>query len=195
MIYYDSESRSRLLIPKPLRNRVKQIFHADNRWDLTRVKIHAQKHVYWPNMTSDLKFFIEQCVYCQVNMPSHPKEPLIPSEPPIYPFQKVAADFFWSEESQLPHLRGQIFELEQNSPLPFRKEYISRADKSAETRVWGYRGSWRAVLWWRKKPYLLWSQGVVEELGSRAESFQCQLSLVQWEGRVCSEGCQEFGIK
>ena len=44
-------------------------------------------------MTSDLKFFIEQCVYCQVNMPSHPEEPLIPSDPPTYPFQKVAADY------------------------------------------------------------------------------------------------------
>ena len=45
-------------------------------------------------MTSDLKFFIEQCVYCQVNMPSHPKELLILSDPTAYPFQQVAADYF-----------------------------------------------------------------------------------------------------
>ena len=50
--------------------------------------------MYWPNVTKDLKFFIKQCMYCQVNMPSHPKEPLIPSDPPAYPFQKVAANYF-----------------------------------------------------------------------------------------------------
>ena len=30
----------------------------------------------------------------QVHMPSHPKEPLLPTECPIYPFQKVCADYF-----------------------------------------------------------------------------------------------------
>ena len=50
---YDSESRLRLLIPKPLRNRVKQMLHADHRQDLTRVKLRAQEHVYWPNTKSD----------------------------------------------------------------------------------------------------------------------------------------------
>ena len=41
-----------------------------------------------------LKSFIEQCEYCQIHMPSHPKEPLIPTEAPLYPFQMVAADYF-----------------------------------------------------------------------------------------------------
>ena len=41
-----------------------------------------------------LKSFIEQCKYCQIHMPSHPKEPLIPTEAPLYPFQMVAADYF-----------------------------------------------------------------------------------------------------
>ena len=87
-VYYDSYSRSRMLIPRSLRNQVKQILHADHRRDLIRVKRWAQEHVFWPNMTSDLKSFIEQCVHCQVNMPSHPKEPLIPTESPVYPFQR-----------------------------------------------------------------------------------------------------------
>ena len=72
LVYYDSESRSRLIIPKALRNRVKHILHANHRRDLIRVKARAQQHVYWPNMSKDLKSFIDQCVQCQVNMPSHP---------------------------------------------------------------------------------------------------------------------------
>ena len=73
LVYYDSESRSRLIIPRPLRNRVKQVLHANHRRDLVRVKARAQEHVYWPNMASDLKLFIDQCVQCQIGMPSHPK--------------------------------------------------------------------------------------------------------------------------
>ena len=45
-------------------------------------------------MNSNLKSYIEQCVHCQIHMPSHPKKPLMPTEAPIYPFQKVAADYF-----------------------------------------------------------------------------------------------------
>ena len=33
-------------------------------------------------------------MYCQVNMPSHPKEPLIPTPSPTYSFQQVAYDYF-----------------------------------------------------------------------------------------------------
>merc|ERR1712082_534980 len=36
LVYYDSEARSRLIIPKALRNRVKHILHANLRRDLTR---------------------------------------------------------------------------------------------------------------------------------------------------------------
>merc|ERR1712082_451586 len=84
LVYFDSESRSRLIVPKSLRNRVKQVLHANHRRDLVRVKARAQEHMYWPNMASDLKEFIDQCVQCQIGMPSHPKEPLVPSPP----FQK-----------------------------------------------------------------------------------------------------------
>ena len=94
LVYYDSESRSRLIIPRPLRNRVKQVLHANHRRDLVRVKARAQEPAYWPNIVSDLKLFIDQCTQFQIGMPSHPKEPLVPSPPPDYPFQKVASDFF-----------------------------------------------------------------------------------------------------
>ena len=85
VVYHDSDLRSRMLVPKVLRN---------HRRDLTRVKRRAQEHVYWPNMSAELKTFIDQCVHCQVNMPSHTWEPLVPTQAPVYPFQMVAADYF-----------------------------------------------------------------------------------------------------
>ena len=45
-------------------------------------------------MSKDLKFYIHQCEHCQIYMPTPQKEPLIPTEAPLYTFQKVAADFF-----------------------------------------------------------------------------------------------------
>ena len=60
LVYFDSESRSRLVVPKALRNQVKQVLHANHRRDLVRVKARAQEHVYWPNMLADLKSFVEQ---------------------------------------------------------------------------------------------------------------------------------------
>ena len=46
VVYHDSDLGSRMLVPKPLRNRVKQILYADHRRDLTRVKRRAHEHVY-----------------------------------------------------------------------------------------------------------------------------------------------------
>ena len=40
-----------------------------------------------PNMTAELKALIDQCEYC-------PKEPLIPSRAPTYPFQQVPTNYF-----------------------------------------------------------------------------------------------------
>ena len=67
--YHHSNLRTRMVIPRSLQNRFKKVLHADYRQDLVRVKQRAQEHVYWPNMSADLKTFIEQCVYCYVNMP------------------------------------------------------------------------------------------------------------------------------
>ena len=45
-------------------------------------------------MSEDLKSFTDQIQFCEEHAPSHPKEPLQPTEAPLYPFEKVAADFF-----------------------------------------------------------------------------------------------------
>ena len=60
MDHNDSDLKTRLVIPKTLRNQVKKILHKDHRQDLTRVKKRAQEHVYWPMMNSDLKSFMLQ---------------------------------------------------------------------------------------------------------------------------------------
>ena len=94
LTFTDCKGRTRLVVPKSLRGRVKAILHADHRRDLAQVRMRAEQHMYWPRMFEDLKSFIEQCKFCQIHAPSHQKEPLQPTKAPEYPFQQVAADFF-----------------------------------------------------------------------------------------------------
>ena len=71
LAFHDSEGRTRLVVPKSLRGRVKAVLHTDHRQDLARFKVHAQQHGYWPRMSKDLKSYIEQCQFCQIHAPSH----------------------------------------------------------------------------------------------------------------------------
>ena len=92
----DSDGNVRVFIPRSLRNRVKENLHAAHQRDLTRVKMRANQHIYWPSMAAEIKSYLDQCNFCQMNRPSQPKEPMLVSDPPTYPFEKVAADYFLS---------------------------------------------------------------------------------------------------
>merc|ERR1712082_82114 len=54
LVYHDSDLRTRIVIPRSLRTRVKKILHADHRRDLARVKKRAEEHVYLPGMSFEL---------------------------------------------------------------------------------------------------------------------------------------------
>ena len=92
--FTDSDGNVRVFVPRSLRNRVKESLHAAHQRDLTRVKMRANQHVYWPSMAADIKSYLDQCRFCQINRPSQHKEPMLISDPPTYPFEKVAADYF-----------------------------------------------------------------------------------------------------
>ena len=52
LLYYVSNLRTRLVVPKGLRNGIQNILHADHRRDLTLVKRRAQEHVYWHSLNA-----------------------------------------------------------------------------------------------------------------------------------------------
>ena len=94
IMFTDSDANNRIFIPRSLRNRVKENLHAAHQRDITRIRMRANQHVYWPSMAADLRSYVDQCKFCQINRPSQPKEPLISADQPSYPFEKVAADYF-----------------------------------------------------------------------------------------------------
>ena len=54
----------------------------------------AEKSIYWPGMTGDIRNKRFSCHTCNELAPSLPKEPYCPTPPPDYPFQHLAMDFF-----------------------------------------------------------------------------------------------------
>ena len=56
--------------------------------------LRARNSIYWPGMDRAINTHIQQCLQCRESAPSQAKEPLVITEAPDYPFQKVAADLF-----------------------------------------------------------------------------------------------------
>ena len=54
----------------------------------------ARECYFWPQMSADIKEFIRRCPICNTIQTEQPKEPMIPSEIPSRPWEKVATDLF-----------------------------------------------------------------------------------------------------
>ena len=91
--YAFDEGHVRLVVPGNLRERVARCLHSGHQGVDSMLR-RARQSVYWPGMEGDLKFQRSKCTTCNMHAPSQQREPLMPSEPPDYPFQKTAADFF-----------------------------------------------------------------------------------------------------
>ena len=84
---------TRIVIPKSLRSKVLTSLHSAHQGvdSMTR---RAEKNIYWPGMTADIRNKRYSCLTCNESAPSLPKEPYCPSPPPDYPFQHLVMDFF-----------------------------------------------------------------------------------------------------
>lgn len=64
-------------------------------------KAHAREVMYWPGMTEDIENTVIRCSKCAEWRINNQKEPLIPHEVPISPWQKLGADLFVFIEDKL----------------------------------------------------------------------------------------------
>ena len=83
----------RLVIPSNLRQRTIRLLHSAHQ-GCTGMKSRAETTVYWPGINSCILNFRAQCRSCSIHAPSQPKEPLIITPSPEWPFQQVCADYF-----------------------------------------------------------------------------------------------------
>ena len=91
---------NRIVIPDDLRNEVLEQLHTGHQ-GLVKCKERARVSVWWPGITKDIEAYIRKCkICCQFQQTKY--EPLIPSELPANPWQKVGTDLFvWDNATYL----------------------------------------------------------------------------------------------
>jgi hypothetical protein len=60
---------------------------------IVRCQTRAKTAVWWPGIHHDVTNLVKQCFICAKEA-TPKREPLIPTELPLYPWQKVATDLF-----------------------------------------------------------------------------------------------------
>ncbi|XP_052752398.1 uncharacterized protein K02A2.6-like [Galleria mellonella] len=80
-----------LIIPTSLRKEMLQKVHAGH-LGISRSKNLVRGVIFWPNMNTDIEQVIENCQICSKFRHNNSHEPLIVSEIPKYPWEKVGGD-------------------------------------------------------------------------------------------------------
>ena len=83
---------NRLVVPLTMRIDVLEKLH-DAHQGITKCRERAKASVWWPGLSHQLEEVVKQCPTC-IKERVNPAEPVIPSELPDQPLQRVAADLF-----------------------------------------------------------------------------------------------------
>ena len=59
------------------------------------MKARANKSVYWPGMDASIRSIRANCMVCSTIAPSQPREPIILTQSPEWPFQQIVMDIFY----------------------------------------------------------------------------------------------------
>ena len=60
---------------------------------IVRCRLRATSSVWWPGISKDVESYVKKCPEC-VKMTANPREPLLTTPLPRYPWEKVATDLF-----------------------------------------------------------------------------------------------------
>ena len=91
---------SRIVVPESLRTEILNKIHGAHQ-GITKCRERARQSVWWPNISKDLEKLVKNCPQCIKHQPQQ-VEPLIPTQLPSLPWQRVAADIFhWKGDNYL----------------------------------------------------------------------------------------------
>ena len=82
----------RIVIPTALRARILEQLHAGHQ-GITKCRQRAKISVWWPGISTQIADYVRSCTTCVQTQRQH-AEPLLPSDLPSLPWQRLAADFF-----------------------------------------------------------------------------------------------------
>ena len=91
---------SRIVVPESLRTEILNKIHGAHQ-GITKCRERARQSVWWPNISKDLEKLVKNCPQC-IKHQSQQVEPLIPTQLPSLPWQRVAADIFhWKGDNYM----------------------------------------------------------------------------------------------
>ncbi|XP_060600965.1 uncharacterized protein K02A2.6-like [Ruditapes philippinarum] len=82
-----------IVIPKILRNELVQKVHTGH-MGITKTLERAKDSIFWPGMSKQITEYVSKCSICLTYRDANTKEPLMTTEFPDRPYQKIAADLF-----------------------------------------------------------------------------------------------------
>ena len=88
----------RIVVPKSLQRETLQKIHTGHQ-GIERCRTRVTSSVWWPGVSHQMAQVVQQCLECAKNY-TPPKEPLIVSKLPDYPWQVVGTDLFELEGKQ-----------------------------------------------------------------------------------------------
>ncbi|KAK7093228.1 hypothetical protein V1264_007018 [Littorina saxatilis] len=81
----------RIVIPFSMRKEILDRIH-DGHQGINKCRERANQSVWWPRISKDIQDRVAACRHCLEKRPSQPSEPLLPTELPDRPFQKIGVD-------------------------------------------------------------------------------------------------------
>ena len=81
-----------MVVPERLQKETLEKVHTGHQ-GVQRCKLHANTTVRWPGLSHEVENMVKQCSTCAKEH-SPRKEPMIPTEQPDYPWQKIGTDLF-----------------------------------------------------------------------------------------------------
>lgn len=90
----------RIVIPETLQPEMLDRVH-EGHMGIIKCRLRAQQSVWWLGLSTQIAKLVAQCEVCTKCQPCHP-EPMMATELPKQPWQKVGADmFYWNNDTYL----------------------------------------------------------------------------------------------
>jgi len=93
---------SRIIVPKTMRKVTLQKIHQRHQ-GIQKCQLRVKKSVWWPGVSRDMENFINSCPECQKTM-NLPREPLLQTPLPTYPWEKVTSDLYLNTRRTLSYI-------------------------------------------------------------------------------------------
>ena len=84
--------RRQIVVPKSLQQQTLKKIHSGHQ-GIERCRLRAKSSVWWPGISHEINNLVKQCIVCAKEITPH-KEPLIPTQLPNRPWQRVGSDLF-----------------------------------------------------------------------------------------------------